>query len=244
MRLPSGHSRVRASEAARPRGKGNEKPVRQGVGDKRRQRILRAARALFARQGFAETTTRQIAAASRSNVASIRYYFGDKAGLVAAVMRDVAATMLENGAHPVVPVTNEPREALKQFVLWVLRTARRGKHVGGEGQQLMLRALAIKDWTARQLVAEMGDPVRANLFSLIDQLYTDPVDADVREHAFVFIFSLCSNFVHGGPALRNMGIEVPDDESGLDQLAERLTDFIIGGVHTMITHAMRKRGRS
>ncbi|HLP83915.1 MAG TPA: TetR/AcrR family transcriptional regulator [Phycisphaerales bacterium] len=244
MRLPSRRTRATSGALPRIRAKGAGTAAPKGAGDKRRLRILRAARTLFARQGFAETTTRQIAAASRSNVASIRYYFGDKAGLVAAVMREVAATMLENGAHPVVPVTNEPREALKQFVLWVLRTARRGKHVGSEGQQLMLRALAIKDRTARQLVAEMGDPVRANLFSLIDQLYTDPIDADVREHAFVFIFSLCSNFVHGGPALRNMGIEVPDDESGLDQLAERLTDFIIGGVHNMTTHAMRKRGRA
>lgn len=214
------------------------------MGDKRRQRILRAARALFARQGFNETTTRQIAAASRSNLASIRYHFGDKAGLVAAVMSDVTASMLENGGHPVVPVTDEPREALKQFVLWVLRTARRGKHAGSESQHLLLRAIAIEGRLPRQLVAEMADPVRANLFSLIDQIYTDPVEPDVRENAFAFIFSLCSNFVHGRAALKNIGIEVPDDETQLDHLAECLTDFIIGGVQNMIVHAMRKRGRA
>lgn len=241
MRLPSGHARSRPDRpAARPAGK----QVASSVGDKRRQRILRAARSLFARQGFNETTTRQIAAASRSNLASIRYYFGDKAGLITAVMRDAAASILENGAHPVVPVSDEPRETLKQFVLWVLRTARRGKHVSAESQQLMLRALSIKHRDARQLVEEMGQPVRANLLSLIDQLYTDPIDSDVREDAFTFIFSLCSNFVHGRSALQNMGIEVPDGETQLDQLAERLTDFIIGGVQNMVVHAMRKRDRA
>ncbi|MDE2082381.1 MAG: CerR family C-terminal domain-containing protein [Burkholderiales bacterium] len=52
-----------------------------------RARLLRTALALFAEQGFAPTSIRQIAAAAQVNVAAVSYYFGDKAGLYAAVFR-------------------------------------------------------------------------------------------------------------------------------------------------------------
>ena len=56
----------------------------------RRRTIARTAAArrrcaLFAQQGFAKTSTREIAEAAGTNIAAISYYFGDKAGLYRAV---------------------------------------------------------------------------------------------------------------------------------------------------------------
>lgn len=53
-----------------------------------RNRLLASALALFAEQGFAKTSTREIAQAAQVNVASISYYFGDKEGLYRAVFND------------------------------------------------------------------------------------------------------------------------------------------------------------
>lgn len=53
-----------------------------------RNRLLDAALALFAEKGFAKTSTREIAQAAQVNIASISYYFGDKAGLYRAVFTD------------------------------------------------------------------------------------------------------------------------------------------------------------
>ncbi|MFM2075545.1 MAG: hypothetical protein RJB34_1850 [Pseudomonadota bacterium] len=53
-----------------------------------RNRLLDAALQLFAEQGFAKTSIREIAQAAQANVASISYYFGDKAGLYRAVFSD------------------------------------------------------------------------------------------------------------------------------------------------------------
>lgn len=63
------------------------KPLRSD-GQEARTRLLDAALVLFAEQGFAKTSTREIAQAAQVNVASIRYYFGDKAGLYRAVFTD------------------------------------------------------------------------------------------------------------------------------------------------------------
>jgi TetR/AcrR family transcriptional regulator, regulator of cefoperazone and chloramphenicol sensitivity len=49
-----------------------------------RQCLLHAALRCFAEHGFVKTTTRMIADAARANVAAIRYYFGDKAGIYRA----------------------------------------------------------------------------------------------------------------------------------------------------------------
>ena len=57
-------------------------------GQEARSRLLDAALGLFADKGFAKTSTREIAQAAQVNVASIGYYFGDKAGLYRAVWTD------------------------------------------------------------------------------------------------------------------------------------------------------------
>ena len=63
------------------------KPLRSD-GAEARNRLLDAALALFAEKGFAKTSTREIAQAAQVNIASISYYFGDKAGLYRAVFTD------------------------------------------------------------------------------------------------------------------------------------------------------------
>ena len=50
-----------------------------------RSRLLDAGLRLFAQQGYAKTSTRELAEAAGVNIASISYYFGDKAGLYRAV---------------------------------------------------------------------------------------------------------------------------------------------------------------
>lgn len=49
------------------------------------QSIVRAAEILFAENGFAETTVRQITTKAEVNLAAINYHFGSKKGLVLAV---------------------------------------------------------------------------------------------------------------------------------------------------------------
>ena len=97
----------------------------------------------------------------------------------------------------------------------------------------MMQALGVSGPLARRLAAHLGAPVRNNILTLVDALTNKQLSPPVREQAFVFIFSLCSQFAHGGPIMENMGIAVPEKDDELDLLAERLTDFVIGGLHHM-----------
>lgn len=59
---------------------------RQAADHGARERLLDAAAALFAEQGFAETSTREICTAAGLNPGAIHYHFGDKDGLYRAVL--------------------------------------------------------------------------------------------------------------------------------------------------------------
>lgn len=59
--------------------------VLRSDGEQSRERLLHAALRLFAHQGYAKTSTREIAEAAGVNLAAISYYFGDKQGLYRAV---------------------------------------------------------------------------------------------------------------------------------------------------------------
>ena len=53
-----------------------------------RQQLMTTALRLFSEKGFAKTSTRAIAQAAGVNIASISYYFGDKAGLYRAMFKE------------------------------------------------------------------------------------------------------------------------------------------------------------
>ena len=86
-------------------------------GEQSRERLLHAALNLFAHQGFAKTSTREIAEAAGTNLAAIKYYFGDKAGLYRAVFFDLQS---------------KPEEEIRRYggEALSLREALRGLYLG------------------------------------------------------------------------------------------------------------------
>lgn len=89
-----------------------------------RGRLLMAAIRLFALQGFAKTSTRELAEAAQVNVAAISYYFGDKAGLYrAAFLEPMDPTEdLARFTDPALPLS----EALAGFYAGFLEPLRHG----------------------------------------------------------------------------------------------------------------------
>lgn len=95
-------------------------------GEAARERLLHAALNLFAHQGFAKTSTREIAEAAGANLAAIKYYFGDKAGLYRAVFFDLQSKPEEEIRR----YGNEAmdlRDALRGFYLGFLEPLKQGE---------------------------------------------------------------------------------------------------------------------
>lgn len=98
------------------------RPAAQAAGDTRRSRsdgveartrLLHTALHLFAEKGFDKTSTRDIAQAAGVNLAAIKYYFNDKAGLYRAVFTEPMSGLCEDA--PRFRVDMDLREALTIF---------------------------------------------------------------------------------------------------------------------------------
>jgi AcrR family transcriptional regulator len=104
-----------------------------------RDRILECAGELFARTGFAETTSKAVAAAAGVDLASINYHFGSRTGLYQAVLAEahrrlITLDLLENLERADVPARVKLARVIDAFVEGAL--TRRGWHPRVLGREL------------------------------------------------------------------------------------------------------------
>lgn len=83
-----------------------------------RERILKAAEALFAERGFAGTSVQDIAAAADANRALLFYYFKNKQQLFDSLLEDAHQELLSRVRTP---SDLDPREALRHAVRGFVR---------------------------------------------------------------------------------------------------------------------------
>lgn len=94
-------------------------------GEQSRERLMHAALRLFAQRGFQKTSTREIAEAAGTNLAAIKYYFGDKAGLYRSVFFEMQARPEDEIARYADPALSL-REALRGLYSGFVEPLREG----------------------------------------------------------------------------------------------------------------------
>lgn len=101
----------------RPRGRPRKTADERDDGNRRRELVAGAAR-LFRQQGFAATSTRDIAAAVGMRSGSPFYHFESKEALLGAVMLEgmQGALQRQHAALALLPVGAPPRERLRALV--------------------------------------------------------------------------------------------------------------------------------
>lgn len=111
------------------------------------KKILLSAEALFAEQGFAETTMREITSAAKVNLAAVNYHFGSKKGLIAAVAEKYLTPLMSD----------------LQGLLTERQADEKGGTIGSEELLEMLMRTLLKLGKARQFAL----PVFMRLLELI-----------------------------------------------------------------------------
>jgi AcrR family transcriptional regulator len=129
-------------------------PRRQDRGDDSRERILEAASELFSQRGYAGAGVDQLAARSGIAKTAIYYHFGNKEGLLAAVVERAATAWIE-GIRQASSQAGDPLERLDRALI---------------GMRTMLEE---KPWILKLLqilaleVAEEKPEIRATLQSIL-----------------------------------------------------------------------------
>ncbi|CAB0149647.1 putative HTH-type transcriptional regulator YttP [Pseudidiomarina piscicola] len=208
---------------------GDEMAKRETTQDK----LLNAAEALFAEQGFEQTSLRQITTAADVNLASVNYHFGSKKALIQAVMArylevfmPALQTKLQQlgqqesfNTRDVFDCFREPLSGLSQVQ----------KH----GPTLFLSLLGfayaeIQGHLRRYTMEHFGE-VMALLLETLHQAnpQLSPVDMFWRLH---FVLGATVFAQVSGPALREIAAADFGEAVAAEQVIDRLIPFLAGGV--------------
>ena len=191
------------------------------------QALVSAGLRLFGEAGYAAASTRAIAAAAGTNVASIAYHFGGKAGLHEACVDEVARRMGKVSELPIAAAASQQTardalEALMRRAVTYLFTA----DEAGEIVPFVLRVLTEGGAASAALYARLFEPRHRMLCHLWSVATGQPAESErTRLAVFAFIGELVYFRINRVFVLRRMGWNVAgpaEAEAIADTLAEHL----------------------
>lgn len=197
-----------------------------------RRNLVEAAIALFGQRGFAETSTREIAGRARTNIASIAYHFGGKAGLHMACAHEVARRIGEVVGIPEAPEGLTPEAAagllhdtLARFARFV--TADPGAR---DISAFMLRELSEPGEAAELIYDEVFAPTHHALCVLWEMATGQPAESEATRLTVFAMVGQVLYFRIGQPfVLKRLGW----DEIGPDE-AERIATLLTGNLAAIL----------
>jgi AcrR family transcriptional regulator len=197
-----------------------------------RARLLNAAARLFAERGLAKVTVRDICKKARANVAAVNYHFGGKDGLYRAVVETAIATMQSTtAAARAAGEGKPPDERIRAYVSVFLQ------RILGKGNetwihQLMLRELSDPTQALDMVAEEVLRPRTAYLCGVIGELIGCPADDPRVMRCALSVQSQFNSMLWSQAVARMMhAADIPPVT--LDEIAEHITRFSLGGISAM-----------
>lgn len=146
-------------------------------GEETRRRILESAGVLIAENGFADTSSKSIAAHAEVDLASINHHFGNRNGLYQQVLVEAHRRIIKlDDLQALVMSSLAPQEKLRVFIdnLVKLAQAERGWHT-----RVLARELLAPSSNLQTLVTEELQPKLALIVEILSEITripkTDPV---------------------------------------------------------------------
>ena len=206
-------------------------------GAEARHRLLHTALRLFARKGFAKTSTREIAREAEVNISAISYYFGDKDGLYAATFCEP----MGGDANDLMAACSTPgrslEDTLRVCMVSMIDPLKQGEIVRQCIQLHMREMLEPTSRWAEELDREIKGPHRAIAELLCRHLGVERADDDIHRLTFAITglsmqLYVSQDFIE---AIRPSLLRTP---RAIDTWADRLTGYALALVEA---EAARRR---
>ena len=133
-----------------------------------RQRLLASAEEIFAEKGFDAASIREISTHAGVNLASIKYYFGDKEGLYIDAVKHAHFCSSVGGPMPDFPVELPAVAKLELFIRGMV--ARMHGPARPSSMKLMMREMAHPGKAAHVVVQEFIQPMAFRLRAILREL--------------------------------------------------------------------------
>jgi AcrR family transcriptional regulator len=210
------------SKATVARGIG--RPV-DGDSDKTRKEILDAAERLFAEQGFAATSIREIADAASVNTAMVHYYFGKKLQLLQAVFERV----LEPLAKSIASFRPGNPDSLSDFAGIVMAMASHHPNLPRlVTREVLLPGGQMREMFFRQYAPRLGGALPGIVRT---QQMAGNVSADFNPSLVALLMMSVCMFPFIARDVASEVLNISFDQEGLDELNVAVTRLIERGFH-------------
>jgi AcrR family transcriptional regulator len=201
---------------------------------KTKQRLLEAAREVFAERGPREATVRDICARARANVAAVNYHFGGKERLYMAVLLDFVQRSLERypirmGLEP----DATPMERLYAYIRSLLHRLRGdGDPLEEKLGQLLTSELMEPSEYFIQVLDKVLMPVHEELLDVMRQILPGVPDQTVQLCA-AGVTGHCLFFDNMKQLIRRVRPDLSLDRLGVDLVTDFVYRYACAGIASM-----------
>ncbi|WP_058050522.1 CerR family C-terminal domain-containing protein [Janthinobacterium sp. Ant5-2-1] len=194
-------------------------------GEQSRERLLHSAIRLFAEQGYAKTSTRELAHAAGTNAAAISYYFGDKAGLYRAAFAQQSADPQDN-----IALYEQPhftlRQSLEGFYAQLLAPMQQGD-IARDCMRLWCREMLEPTGLWAREIDQNIRPEHEALTRVLTRHLGAPDNSDDMHRLAFSIASLALQHMVGTEVLHTLRPQLLESPHAIDTWLARLTDYAL-----------------
>jgi len=221
----------------RPRAEGRSPRHRTRDVAETRERILEAARHLFAERGFEDVTVREISRAARANLALVNYYFGDKLGLYLEVVSQAIAAVREfNSLAMAAPAGSSAEERLRLFVRGLLHRVFEFRGADSWVHRLVQHELSRPTEAATRIMEEAMAPRIRYLADIVTELLSCPKKDPRVMHCVASVHGLClvySRIVLASQFKAAMPDLASDGPFDVEDAVAHVAAFSLAGIRAM-----------
>jgi TetR/AcrR family transcriptional regulator, regulator of cefoperazone and chloramphenicol sensitivity len=191
-----------------------------------RDKLLRAAIQVFSEHGYERATVREISRVAGTNLALVKYHFGDKLELFREVVRyatdaDAKMAVLTQALRE----NTDPSEALRQIIRGVLERLSARREQTGLQLRLMLNEIANPSMVLTGEIECAIRPIYDLFRELVGQILGLPMDDTKTRLCTHSISGQIAHYVHARPILSRLWPEMQMTPEQFEMIATHIADF-------------------
>ncbi len=189
-----------------------------------RDRVLAAAREVFAEFGFKGATVREICRHAGVNVAAVNYHFSSKEALFMAALNFEPINTLMCGDGSSLCAKARLTKFMQELVTRLMN------ETGTPQSRLMVRELVEPTLALDSIVKDVIAPLHKYVGQLVCEIVGDKVGADEVRRCVFSIFGQCAFYRNAAEVIRRMHPNLKYDQNEIEATAKHIVEFSLAGL--------------
>ena len=213
-------------------------PVRED-GAQTRQQLLEVAGQVFAEQGYARATSKEICERANANIAAVNYHFGGKDGLYAAVLEEAHSRLVSiDLVAAAVKDQKDPQAGLRMFLSRIVGEIARRDQGAWELRVLSREVLAPTPMMDRMVATQVAPKARL-VSGMIGGMLGLPPTHPAVSRSIVSLMGPCVMLLMVSEEV--IAKVLPSLTLDADALTDHLVTFALGGIKAIAAKQAKQK---